>query len=152
MTTYSFKDSSGAFSHPLAGAFLFQGQKGMNQMVVINTVERTEHNVAADGAVMVSYRAGDNGQINIECQQTSDFHAFMVAWFNLCKTAADNGDVSQWARASITIVNPVSRSMHVATGVSPAKVPDKPYAAQGQTVTWTLMAADIQHLDLGNAA
>ena len=30
------------------------------------------------------------------------------------------------------------------TGVSPQKLPDKPYQAQAQLVTWNLMAADIQ--------
>ena len=32
---------------------------------------------------------------------------------------------------------------HVFTGVSPGKMPDMPYAAQGENVTWLLMAADV---------
>jgi Bacteriophage KPP10, Structural protein ORF10 len=148
MKTYSFKDSSGAFTHPLAGAFLFAGQKGMNQMQIAMATEKTAHDVASDGAVMVSFISGDNGSVAIEVQQTSDFHTFMLAWYNLIKAAADSGDVSSWASAAITIRNGVDGSVHVATGVSPSKIPDKVYTAQGQRITWNLMAADIQNVTL----
>ena len=35
---------------------------------------------------------------------------------------------------------------HTASGISPQKVPDKPYQAQGQKVTWVLMCADVQSI------
>jgi hypothetical protein len=144
MSTYSFKDTAGAFTHPLAGAFLFAGQIGMNQAHVSMATEKTTHNLAADGNVMVSYIAGDNGSIALEVQQTSDLHAFLLAWYNTIKTLADQGNVTNWATAAITLRNLVDGSIHEATGVSPSKIPDKVYAAQGQNITWTLMAADVQ--------
>lgn len=143
-TTYSFKDTSGAFNHPLVGTFRFAGQIGMGQFSVSMTTERTTHDVAADGLVMPSYIAGDNGNISIEVQQTSLLFAFLLAWYNSVKAQADNGDVSLWASATLTLRNAVDGSTHVCSGISPSKNPDKVYAAQGGRVTWVLMCGDIQ--------
>lgn len=144
MKTYSFKDLSGAFAHPLAGAFIFQGQIGMGQITIAMATEKTTHDVAADGTVMVSFISGDNGSLQIEAQQTSELHAFLLNWYNLIKTAADLGDVSNWASAALSFRNILDGSVHVITGVSPNKIPDKVYAAQGGKITWHLMAADVQ--------
>lgn len=145
-STYSFKSVSGSFSHPLAGTFAFSGQIGMGQFTVVMSSERSAHNVAADGAVMVSYMAGDNGTIAIQMQQTGDFYDFLQEWFNVCKTAADAGDPTNWASASLTLVSITDGVQHICTGVSPGKPGDKPYAAQGQDITWTLFCADIQNI------
>jgi hypothetical protein len=146
MKVYSFKDLSGAFAHPLAGSFIFAGQIGMGQITITMNTEKTSHDVAADGAVMVSFISGDNGQVAIEVQQNSDLHSFLLAWYNLIKTAADQGDVSNWASAGLSLRNVVDGSTHLLVGVSPSKIPDKVYAAQGGKVTWTLMAANVQNL------
>jgi len=60
-------------------------------------------------------------------------------------TAADGGDVSQWASATLSFRSLTDGTYHNLTGISPAKIPDKTYAAQGGNVTWNLMAADIHH-------
>lgn len=146
MTTYSFKDSSGAFTHPLAGAFPFAGQIGMNQLHVAMATEQTVHDLAADGTIMVSAVAGDNGSLAIEVQQTSLLHQFLLAWYNQIKILRDQGNVQDWATAAVTVRNMVDGSTHVCTGVSPSKIPDKVYAAQGQKLTWNLMCADIQNV------
>jgi hypothetical protein len=144
MTTYSFKDLTGAFVHPLTGSFILGGgDVGLGQISISMTTDRTVQDVAADGGVMVSYIAGDNGTVAVETQQTSDLHAFLLNWFNACKTAADNGDVSNWAAASISIRNLLDGSTHTMLGVSPGKVPDKVYQSQGQKITWTLPAARV---------
>lgn len=145
MDQYSFKDLNGAFAHPLAGVFSMYGQIGVGQLTVANTTERTAHLVAADGNVVVSFIDGDNGHVAVETQQTSDLHIFLLRWFNLIKTAAQNGDTSNWATATLSFRNIADGSTHTLKGVSPAKVPDKPYAASAQNITWMLMAADIQH-------
>ncbi len=146
MKTYSFKDVSGAFAHPLAGAFIFGGQIGMGQISISMATDKTSHDVAADGTVMVSFISGDNGAIDIEVQQTSELHSFLLAWYNLIKTASDLGDVSNWASAAITIRSLLDGASHVIQGLSPSKIPDKVYAAQGGKITWHLMAADVQNL------
>lgn len=146
MRQYSFKDLSIAISDPDAGNFSAAGKIGIGSITVLNSTERTAHAVAADGAVMVSYISGDNGQLTIEAQQNSDIHRFFLKAFNTKKIAADNGDPSTWAAMTITMRNLADGTGHLATGVSFAKVPDKPYQAQGQNVTWTLMVADLQNL------
>lgn len=145
MKVYSFKDLSGAFSHPAAGSFQFAGQIGQGQTTVEMTTEKTVQDVAADGTVMVSAIAGDNGQISIEMQQTSELFKFLLDWYNLVNTALNNNDASGWAAATLTLRNITDGSGHVCTGVSPAKIPTKPYSAQGQKITWILPAANIQN-------
>lgn len=144
-STYSFKDTSGSFTHPLAGLFTFAGQIGMGQFTVAMVTEQSAHEVAADGTVMISAISGDNGSISIEVQQTSKLHGFLLDWYNTIKLLKDNGDVSNWATAAVTLRNSVDGSEHLCQGVSPSKVPDKVYTAQGQRITWNLMCADIQN-------
>lgn len=144
MTTYSFKDLAGVIVHPYTGSYILGGGNiGLGQVTVEKTTDRTAHDIAADGSVMVSYIPGDNGTITIEVQQTSDLHNFLQSWFNLCRTAADNGDPSQWASAAISLRNLVDGSHHTATGVSPGKEAAKSYSSQGGKITWVLPAARI---------
>lgn len=141
---YSFKDLAGTFVHPLAGTFTFRGQQGLGQITITNSTDRSAQDVSADGAVMVSYIAGDNGTAALEMQQTSPLHKFMLAWYNLCKTAADNGDISAWASAEMHLRTIVGGQVFNLIGISPSKAPDQPFAAQGQKITWSLMVADLQ--------
>jgi structural protein KPP10_ORF10 len=142
--TYAFRDLVGSFSHPLAGTFrLSGGYIGLGTITVSKSTVRTTHATAADGTVMVSYVAGDSGLFTIECQQTSNLQAFLLSWYNLITTAANNGDASTWAAATVSFTYVNDGSSHLGTGVSPEKTPDKPYAAQGGNVTWHLMAASL---------
>jgi len=144
MKTYGFAGVSFAFFHPLTGPYVFTGKQGNGAFSIAMAGEKSTHDVAADGGVMVSMVMGDNGALTVEAQQTSDFHAFLVQWYNLIKTAAELGDLTDWATASISIKSLVDGAWHSLTGVSPAKLADKGYAAQGQKVSWTLLAADVQ--------
>lgn len=147
-TTYSFKDTSGAFVHPLVGPFTFAGKIGLGQFTLSMSTEKSVHDVSADGHVMISAISGDNGNVAIEVQQTSRLHTFLMSWYNAVKTLMDQGNVQNWATATLTVRNIVDGSTHVCRGISPSKIPDKTYAAQGQRITWTLMCADIQNLTL----
>lgn len=142
-TTYSFKDLAGAIVSPVAGTLLFGGQLGVGSIVVTNATEHTSHDTAADGMVMPSMVPGDSGNIEIECQQTSQVHKFLLAWLNNLKTASMNGDVSNWASTIGTFRNIVDGSQHQAFGISPQKVPDKSYAAQGGRVRWVLPVCSL---------
>lgn len=142
-TTYSFLDLSGAIASATVGAYVFTG-KGVGQVMVTMQTERTAHNVAADGVVMVSKVAGNNGQIQIQCQQTSELHKWLLAAHNAMLLA----DTDSWADMAATLRNTSDGTSHIATGVSFGKIPDKAYAAQGGMVTWTLWAADIQSLSM----
>jgi hypothetical protein len=143
-TTYSFKDLTGVLVNPvLAAAFqLVGGNIGTGQISVRMLTARTEHEVAADGVVMPSYIAGDNAEVTIEVQQTSSLHHALLDLYNALLVAANGGDVSNWAGTTISLRTALDGSGHYLSGVSFQKIPDKPYAARGQNVTWTLMAAN----------
>ena len=138
-TTYSFSDVSVIIAHPSVGQYVANGV-GIGTINVSMTTDRTAHDVAADGSVMVTKIRGRNGAVTIAVQQTSELNKWLLKWYNYLEAAA----TSKWAETTITIKSPVMKDLISATGVSPQKLADKPYQAQGQNVNWTLMAADIQ--------
>jgi hypothetical protein len=143
-TTYSFKDVVGVISNPTFGITfpLTGGNIGVGTITVTMAQERTVHDVAADGTVMPSYIAGDNGHCTIECQQTSIMHKLLLNLYNIAVAAANASDVSGWAATRISLKTILDGSSHNMTGVSFAKIPDKSYQAQGQKVTWSLLVAN----------
>jgi hypothetical protein len=142
-TTYAFKSIVGAFVDPDVGPYIFAGQEGIKHINITNAVDRTAHDVAADGTVMVSYVSGAPGSIDIECQQNSSLNQFLVNWANTKFTQSETGQAQNFAAASLKIQDLLSGASHVATGVSPLKIPDKPYGPAGASVSWRLMAAQI---------
>jgi hypothetical protein len=146
-TTYSFKDLVGVLVNTVAGTTipLTGGNIGNGSITITMATERTSHDVGSDGTVMPSYIAGRNGAVSIEIQQTSLLHHEMLALYNLLETAANADDISGWAATIISFRTLLDGSTHILAGVSFTKVPDKPYQAQGQRVTWSLMAADVDN-------
>lgn len=147
-TTYSFLDTVGAFVHPLAGAFNFGGgvANGIFEIIIENTTDRSTHSISADGVIVVNYIPGANGNIQINVQQTSLLHKFLLAWYNLVVTAADGGDLSTYADAVMSVTNVVDGGQHVLSGISPLKVPNKTYAKEQTNLTWHLMAANVSQV------
>ena len=140
-TTYSFDDVEVTFTHPGIGLYLLNG-KGIGSISVTMSTEKSTHDVAADGSVMVSKIPGDNAAIDIEVQQTSEFHKWLTNYYNFVKLAP----ASQWANAAIIIRDKVGGALITALDVSPLKKADKPYQAQGQRVTWPFLAANCQEI------
>ena len=138
-TTYSFSDVSVTFSHPKVGQHIANGE-GIGNLNVSMSNDRTSHDVAADGSVMVSKIRARNGLLAVAIQQTSSLHKWLQKWFNYLEAAS----TSEWADTTIIIRSPVMGETKTFTGVSPQKQADVPYQAQGQLVTWNLMATDIQ--------
>lgn len=145
-TTYSFMDLTGAFVSPVVGTFLFSGNMGVGKIVVANTTEHGKMDTAPDGTVMPIYVAGNAGTVSIECQQTSAFHKYMLAWFNILNTAARNNDLTHWATSSILLRNVLLGTAHDAQYVSPVKVGDISYAESPTGITWNLLSADLINL------
>jgi hypothetical protein len=143
LTTYSFADLAGSINHPTFGFYLFDGT-GVGSVTVSKATDRTAHDIAADGSVMVSKIAGNNGTVTIECQQTSAIHKWLSAWFN----ALWQLPTSEWASTSMTLRNTATGTRHIISGISPQKEPDTPYQSQGQRVSWTLMCAEITNLPI----
>jgi hypothetical protein len=138
-TTYSFTDTIVTFSHQGWGQITANGA-GLGNIAVAMTTDRTSHDVAADGSVMVSKIAGRNGTIAINVQQTSVVGKQLTKLFNYLVAAS----AEVWAQLVVTINNSRTGDLITATGVSPQKQADKQFQAQGQQITWNFMAADIQ--------
>jgi len=138
---YSFEDVTSSFSHPSVGAASSTGA-GLGSISVSMTTEKTIHDMSADGVVMISKIAGSNGTISIELQQTSELHKFFIKWYNY----VTNAPAAEFATMNITIKSNNLGDSTVCTGVTPQKLADRPYAAQGAKITWTLMAAEITQL------
>jgi hypothetical protein len=138
---YSFNDTSTSFSHPNVGSKSTTGA-GIGSIAVSSSTTKTVHENSADGRIMISKVAGDNGTIAVTMQQTSDLHQWLLKnWYNYINGSGSSTD--DWAAMAVTINDNNSNFTITATGVSPEKVADIPYQAQGQMVTWNLMAAEI---------
>jgi hypothetical protein len=140
-STYSFSDIVGTMSNPSIGSYTFTGQ-GIGEMSITYAAERTVHDVAADGSVMASKIANNTGTCTIQVQQTSDLQKYLIDWFNYLVSAS----TSEWVNTSITIRSLTMNRTHILTGVSPQKIGDQPYQAQGQRCTWVLMACSVDTL------
>ena len=138
---YSFNDVSCSFSHPNVGSKSTTGA-GTGSIATSQATAKTIHEVAADGRVLISKVAGDNGTIVVSIQQTSEIHQWLLKnWYNYIN--GSNASTADWAAMVVTINDKNSNLVITATGVSPEKVADIPYQAQGQMVSWNLMAAEI---------
>ena len=138
-TTYAFLDSSIVINHPSYGAHILNGE-GIGQLTIDMAGDVSAHDVAADGAVMIPKIAQNNGSVTIEVQQTSEAYKYMLGLYNYLKGAA----TSEWATASIKARNISDGTSHYLKGVSPQKKPTKIYGKQGQNISFTFLAADIQ--------
>lgn len=140
-STYSFGDVTASLNFAGVLPISITGQ-GAGSIDISMAGEKTAHDLAADGSVMVSKVLGNNGNIAISIQQSSAAHKLLLLWYNYVLAASS----AEWANNSITVRNHVLGETTIATGVSPQKLPDKPYKAQGQQVVWNFMAAEIIQL------
>lgn len=137
-TTYSFADVSMVISHPSVGQFVATGA-GLGSISTSMAQDRSAHDLSADGSVMVSKIKGRNGNHTISVQQTSELNKWLLKLYNYLEQAP----TSEWAGIKIIIRASAMQDLIRSTGVSFQKLPDKPFQAQGQQVSWVLMAADI---------
>lgn len=140
-STYSFTDVEAIISHPSYGQFSLSGE-GIGNFTVTKVTERSQQNVAADGCVMTSKIAGNNGSVTISAQQTSSLHNWLQGLFNYLWSASTN----EWAQIALTIRAPKMGKVISCNYGAFQKEPDEPFEQQGQAVSWTLLFADIQRL------
>lgn len=138
MIQYSFQDVVATFSHPLVGQYTANGA-GVGEISITMATDKTVHDVAADGNVMVSKVLGDNGTVAVQVQQTSSLQYWLMNAYNAIKTATSD----QWALMSIRIQSIAMQDLHNCTGVSFQQIAERLYQADGQKLTWNLMAASI---------
>lgn len=137
-TMYSFETVTATFSHPGVGQFVASGQ-GIGSITLTMTTDRTTHDVAADGSIMISKVPGKNGTIALAIQQVSKLNQWLLKLYNHLETAP----ATNWANTTLVIRSQIMQDMITCYGVSFQKLPDRPYQAQGQQVTWQLMSAEI---------
>lgn len=136
--TYSFEDVTCSFQHPGVGAASSTGA-GFGTISIAMANDKTAHDVAADGVVMISKIAGNNGSVSLTMQQTSELNKYLLRWYNYVNIA----NSSEFAKMTLRIKSGNLGDTTTCTGVSPQKIADRPYQSQGQHVTWNLMAAEI---------
>lgn len=141
--TYSFTDIDAVISHPSYGQYSLQGE-GMGDFTVTKTTERSSQDVAADGTIMTSKIAGNNGTVTINAQQTSTLHNWLQGLFNYLVAAPTD----EWAQISLTIRAPKLKKTDYCTGGCFQKEGDEGFQSQGQRISWPLMFADIQKLPM----
>jgi len=137
--TYSFQDLSTIISHPNFGQYAIEAE-GIGSITFGMTTERTVHDLAADGNVMISKVKARNGTVSMSIQQTSSLQSWLKRLYNYLETA----DASQWAQIMVVSRTLMLGDSYICTGVSFGKIPDRVYQVDGQKVTWALLAADIQ--------
>lgn len=144
-TTYSFADVAFVISHPAVGRYVANGS-GIGSATVTPSTDKTAHDVAADGSVMVSKVPGNNGTIAVQVQQTSGFNKWLLSLYNYLLTAP----TSDWAKIAVTIRSPSMGDLVNATGVSFQNRSELSLQAQGQHRTWNLMAANISETNVAS--
>ena len=137
-SSYSFADVVFTIRHPSVGSMTVTGE-GTGSISVSYATDATQHDIAADGSVMVSKIIARNGTIAITVQQTSAANRWLERYANYIRVAP----TSEWAAASAVLDCDHTGEHFQMKGISPQKDPDSPFQAAGQSITWNLMAVEI---------
>ena len=137
-SVYSFSDITMVISHPAVGQCTITGQ-GVGSITIARTNDLTQHDIAADGSVMVSKIITHNGTIAMSLQQTSEANNWIKKMVSYMTTAPTN----DWVAASAIVSNHNTGETITINGISPQKRPDETFQNSGQQVTWTMMATEI---------
>ncbi len=137
-TTYSFADVTFVMSHPAVGMVTITGE-GVGSITISRSNDVTQHDLAADGSVMVSKIIATNGTIAIAIQQTSYVHKWLKKLYDYLQIAPTD----QWTQASAVLKNPALGETINMSGISPQKRADAAFQQVGQQVTWNFMATTI---------
>lgn len=140
-STYSFLDLTGTINHPGVGAYNLIGE-GIGELTIATSGDRTIHEIGLDGATIATQVPGSNGTLTLSIQQTSPLHKWLLRWATHITNKNTSRD--QFLMATALIRSKSLQTEHKISGISPQKVPNISYQAQGQRVSWVLMAADIQ--------
>lgn len=137
---YSFEDTSVTISHPNFGTYSAYGT-GIGSISVSMANNVTEHEVAADLAVIISKSVKRNGTVTFDVTQSSDFNS----WLKKFTSFLEESSTDQFALATISIINKSTGDNYFCTGVSHQKRADNQYGSTAQNRSWTMMCADISN-------
>ena len=138
--TYSFGDIDFIITHPSRGQYSLQGEGG-GSITVAQANDVTTHDTAADGRVMVSKIATNNGNITINIQQISPLNRWMEQLYVYLRNAPSN----EWAVMTIMVYDRINGERVTCNGVSFQRRAERTYQAQGQQRSWQLMTTDITY-------
>ena len=138
-STYSFDDLFTTITHPAMGQLTLQGS-GIGSITFTMANDASAQDVAADGSVMTTKIKAANGTVAIAIQQTSSAHAWLTRLYNYLSAASSR----EWARISLMSTSPAMQVTHIGSFLSFQKRGDKPYQQQGQQVTWTFLAGQLE--------
>ena len=141
--TYSFKDLVGVLNFPGFPPFILAGELGADRLTVRMRTERAAQAVASDGAVMQTYIAGSNGELELELQETSPLHSYLINVMNTLTGQADGGNVSNFVAGTAQFTAVYNGLIFLCYGISPTKIADIPFAKDGANVTWALLCARV---------
>src|SRR5688572_12709967 len=96
-TVYSFSNVNMVINPPGFPSYTVNGQ-GVGEISIGYINDNTVHDLAADGTVMVSKVAADNGNVSITVQQTSPLHQYLKGIFNALMLAP----AASWAGMKIS--------------------------------------------------
>lgn len=136
--TYSFEDTSLSIAHPDVGTYSLYGA-GLGNVTVSRTNNITTHNVSSDLSVLVSRTAKKNGTIRIDVLQSSEANDYLNKFCKYLETC----DIGSFALGVMVINSESTGEQWACTGVTHEKMPDRSYQSEGQMVTYTFMAAEI---------
>lgn len=143
--TYSFQNIDCVLSHPAVGQLVLSGsgsdEKGVGDIAFSLANDNTVHDQAADGHTMISKIIVQSGTIAVAVQQVSDAQDFLARWCNYVTSKATPS--KEFAEMTVTCTDAMTGESWDCKGVSPQKTADTTYQAQGQRVTWNLMAAEM---------
>lgn len=140
----------------------FAINSGVNTSVGIGSIaismanDITIHDIGVDGGIIIWPVAVYNGTVVITVQQTSALHDFLLSWYSdiTMMLKSNNALGAQyWAGNSMVIhdlTGTVTSNIHIITGISPQRIPDRTYTTQGTNVIWNLMAGNIESYPASN--
>lgn len=136
-TTYSFLDISGSFFHPKTGPFILNGN-GVGKLTIQSDSDRTVHEYATDGTVIIKKIPEVGGKIIISCQQTSALHSWLLWAYSIITQVGDDKD---WATMLMLIRDIQHGTQYNIKGVSFSAVPEINYGDKGTDVSWSMVYA-----------
>jgi len=139
-TVYSFSNIKASISHPSTGA-ISTDNGGIGSIGISMLTERTTHDTAADGGIFILKVDGNNGIVNLQVQQTSELHRWLLQLASFLMTPTIDQKV--WTEINMSIQDNNMTTLYSCTGGSLLKIPDLVFATEGQSVNWIIYFADI---------
>lgn len=141
-TVWSFNDCVTTITSDYsAEPFVFEGS-GADSITFDKGQGRATTQVAADGHVVFSSIAGEQGTVTIESQQTSQLHQYLQSLYNKSRTGAS----SKRASLMIDSVNNISGDRVVCSYGIFAGEPAAANSKEVQNRSWQILFADVSFI------